>query len=183
MADDKLFRLGADSKLCSKCGECKPRTEFNKHLGKERAYCKSCHVASSTAWVNSNRERRRQYAREWAAKNKDRLKKYRKPHEWAAMSPERKAKKQAYAKRRHLERKYGITPEQWQEMFDRQGGVCALCKIPGRVGKHGKLAVDHCHQTGRVRGLLCAACNVSLGNLGDTVDGLTNALNYVRGSP
>lgn len=97
------------------------------------------------------------------------------------MSIDDKKKKSEYAKKQHLKRKYGITQEQWNEMYEKQGGVCALCKIPGRVGKHGKLAVDHCHETGRIRGLLCASCNVSIANLGDNIVGLMNALNYVLG--
>jgi hypothetical protein len=180
MAKSKLFKAGASEKVCTKCGQAKPRTEYNKCRGKERAYCKVCHSKEVAHWAHKNRERRREYARNWAAKNQDKIRAYPK-RGWHDLSQATRDKKSAYAKKRHLERKYGITQKQWQQMFDRQGGVCALCRIPGRVGRHGKLAVDHCHNTGRVRGLLCAACNVSLGNLGDDVAGLMRALAYVAG--
>jgi hypothetical protein len=55
-----------------------------------------------------------------------------------------------------LKRRYGITPEQYQKMLDRQGGICAIC---GRPPKTLRLSVDHDHRTGRVRGLLCYQCN------------------------
>lgn len=58
-----------------------------------------------------------------------------------------------------IRRKYGLTPEQYQEMLDRQNGVCAICEAPP-VSK--RLAVDHDHGTGAIRGLLCKNCNVKL---------------------
>lgn len=71
-------------------------------------------------------------------------------------SPEGRAASRAY----ELRRDFGITVEQYAEMLASQDGVCAICqKPPTRV----PLAVDHDHQTGRVRGLLCTACNLGLG--------------------
>lgn len=67
--------------------------------------------------------------------------------------------------------RFGITPEQYQEMHDVQGGVCAICEKPeksrAQSGRVKSLAVDHDHETGAVRGLLCANCNKGIGNLGD----------------
>lgn len=60
-----------------------------------------------------------------------------------------------------LLRLYGITLEQFQELSDAQGGVCAICRKPPPEGK--RLAVDHCHSTGAVRALLCIACNAAVG--------------------
>jgi DNA-directed RNA polymerase subunit RPC12/RpoP len=57
-----------------------------------------------------------------------------------------------------LKQRYGITPAQYQELLDRQGGCCALCKkTEAEEGK--SLAVDHNHKTGEIRGILCAYCN------------------------
>lgn len=65
------------------------------------------------------------------------------------------------ARRRHLlKKKYGITLEEYDAMLEAQGGVCALCGSPPPEGK--VLAVDHCHNSQRVRGLLCSHCNISL---------------------
>jgi IS30 family transposase len=67
-----------------------------------------------------------------------------------------------YESNRKLElAKYGLTPEMYEELLAHQGGSCAICKNACTTGK--KLAVDHCHDTGRVRGLLCASCNTQLG--------------------
>lgn len=179
MADATIFASACESKICSKCRVPKPRTEFNKVRGKERALCKMCHVAESKRWANDNRERRREYAREWAAANIDKVRAYAK-RTYKSRSPERVAKKKIYRRKRHLERKYGITQPQWDAMFEAQGGVCALCKVPGRAGRHGKLVVDHCHETGKVRGLLCGPCNVAIGILGETVERFECVTAYLK---
>ena len=84
-------------------------------------------------------------------------------------------------------KRYGITPEQYTEMFRGQNNRCAIC---GNVeqAKHNtskkvqKLAVDHCHSTGRVRGLLCQDCNRGLGNFHENIQRLTNAIKYLKQS-
>ena len=64
---------------------------------------------------------------------------------------------------RGLERYYGITLEQFDSMLEAQGGVCAIC---GSVNHNGRrLDIDHNHKTGKIRGLLCQACNIRLGFL------------------
>lgn len=63
-------------------------------------------------------------------------------------------------RRAHLKHRYGITVEQYDEMLAAQGGHCALCPWEPSDGK--VLAVDHDHETGRVRGLLCRGCNLAL---------------------
>lgn len=73
---------------------------------------------------------------------------------------------------------YGITPERYAEMLHAQKGVCAVCDKPPRGDK--SLAVDHCHTTGKVRGLLCIGCNVSLGHLGDDPDLIQALAEYVK---
>ena len=62
-----------------------------------------------------------------------------------------------------LKWRYGITPEQWQEMFDAQGGLCGICHGP-QQGKR-RLGLDHNHETGKVRGLLCDRCNLLVGKV------------------
>lgn len=63
-----------------------------------------------------------------------------------------------------LLRKYGITEQRYNEMLDAQGGVCAICERPP---KGRPLTVDHCHDTGVIRGLLCGCCNSALGLLAE----------------
>ena len=82
---------------------------------------------------------------------------------------------------RHLQRKYGITLAQYEEMLAAQGGGCALCgKRPDEQGRYTRyLHVDHCHATGKVRGLLCDRHNLMLGQWGDTPDLLRKAIDYL----
>lgn len=61
-----------------------------------------------------------------------------------------------------LKRNYGIDEAEYQRMFDAQGGRCGICGGDKSFG-NGKLHVDHCHRTGRVRKLLCVKCNMALG--------------------
>lgn len=90
------------------------------------------------------------------------------------------------ARKNHLLKKYGLTVEQYQEMLTRQEFVCAICKEPEiyvRVkGLKPILSVDHCHSTGKVRGLLCQQCNVGLGKFKDNPDSLEAAVNYLKES-
>ena len=81
--------------------------------------------------------------------------------------PQRKAARRYY---------YGMTHERFAQMVEEQGGVCAICKREPKSF----LYVDHDHLTNEVRGLLCPACNVGIGNLGDTADGARAALHYLE---
>ena len=76
---------------------------------------------------------------------------------------------------------YGIDETAYNEMLAKQGGVCAICGMKETVGGR-RLAVDHCHSTGAVRGLLCNACNIGIGKLKDSPELLTKALKYLQES-
>lgn len=73
-----------------------------------------------------------------------------------------------------LKREYGISLEDYEAMFAGQDGCCKICKTSGE-----DLVVDHCHETGIVRGLLCNNCNWGLGNFKDNVDFLESAEGYL----
>lgn len=73
-------------------------------------------------------------------------------------------------------RLYGITKEQFQLLSDKQEGKCAICRNPNR-----KLHLDHDHQDGRIRGLLCGPCNRSIGVLGDSIESLMRVVTYLSG--
>ena len=79
---------------------------------------------------------------------------------------------------RQLLAKYGITAEDYSYMLEQQQGGCAICFQSNPSGR--RLAVDHNHDTGEVRGLLCGRCNVGLGNFGDNVDNLEAAIDYLN---
>lgn len=81
-------------------------------------------------------------------------------------------------RRAALKKLYGLTIEDYERLLSEQNGVCAICKRVCKTGR--RLAVDHCHETGRVRGLLCANCNHVLGKLNDDVELLQAAVSYLR---
>lgn len=86
-------------------------------------------------------------------------------------------------KNRSLKIGFGIDLGEYQQLFVAQKGVCAICCKPERSMVWGKtrwLAVDHCHETGVVRGLLCYACNTSLGKMGDDPSRLRAAAEYIE---
>lgn len=76
--------------------------------------------------------------------------------------------------------KYGITPDDYEALSQKQGGVCAVCKQPPKFPKT-RLCVDHDHETGRVRGLLCNECNVALGAAKDSMSVLEKMIAYLKG--
>ena len=76
-----------------------------------------------------------------------------------------------------LRARYGITIDEYDARFKDQGGVCAICYEPAE----GRLYVDHDHETGEVRGLLCRDCNSALGLLRDNTDRMRSAIKYLEG--
>jgi hypothetical protein len=80
-------------------------------------------------------------------------------------------------------RQYGIAIEEYETMLVEQDGKCAICKHPETAIMNGKpmsLAVDHCHTTDAVRGLLCTNCNRALGLLQEDPERAEGLLNYIR---
>lgn len=81
--------------------------------------------------------------------------------------------------------KYDISEMQLLSLYETQQNCCKICKRPettvdGRYGKVRTLSVDHCHKTGRVRGLLCEGCNRALGLMKDDVELLGKAIDYLK---
>ena len=83
----------------------------------------------------------------------------------------------------HLRRQYGIDLEQFARMYEQQGHACAVCfvHLPLDGSKELVPHVDHCHTTGKVRGLLCHSCNIGVGMLKDDPARLRQAANYLEG--
>lgn len=80
----------------------------------------------------------------------------------------------------YLKTTYGITPEEYEELLEKQNHACALCNNERSGPMRIRLAIDHCHETGRIRGLLCQRCNWAIGQLGDNEEALKNALDYIK---
>lgn len=82
-----------------------------------------------------------------------------------------------------LQHKYGIGEAQVELILKSQNGVCAICGQPETTKKYDKiqqLSVDHCHKTGKIRGLLCDVCNKGLGNFKDDPELLRKAAGYLE---
>jgi hypothetical protein len=81
---------------------------------------------------------------------------------------------------RNTETKYGISPEERERLEDRYGNRCWLCMaVLDHTKKERKSCVDHDHHTGRVRGILCASCNRTVGKLGDDLESACRAFLYL----
>jgi hypothetical protein len=132
-------------------------------------------------------EKTREYNREWVrkkratdaewranerARNNERMKK-----RWRER-PEVREQHRAYI----LRKDYGITIEEYNALFEKQKGACAICREhQSKLSR--PLAVDHDHKTGKVRGLLCDKCNHGLGQFKDSYDSLMAAANYIFNHP
>jgi hypothetical protein len=90
------------------------------------------------------------------------------------MQEKLKASRKSYA--RSIKKTYGLTLKQYDQMFTTQGGVCAICGEPELTRR---LAVDHDHKTGEVRGLLCSKCNWKISVL-DNADFVSKATEYLK---
>lgn len=124
-----------------------------KHFGK--GMCKPCYM---TKWIKDNPQ---SSAAQWITNNPERYQ---------------------YLCRRSKLKKYGITPEQFEEMWKQQDGICAnpACDAVFDRDVPRSVNVDHCHETGAVRGLLCGRCNRTLGHANDNPDLLVGLVEYVR---
>ena len=81
---------------------------------------------------------------------------------------------------RTLHTKYKITLAEYWRIFTAQGGKCAACQNPASRSPRGLLYVDHCHATGKIRGLLCHGCNSALGHAKDRINVLLGLVQYLR---
>jgi hypothetical protein len=144
-------------KTCTKCKAEFPATaEF---FGKERtrplgvgSQCKSCQSKRAALYNKTHRVASNERTRIWRRKN------------------ERK-----YT----LRYGYNMTVEQYDALFNAQGGVCAICSEPPKDHGKRRLAVDHCHRSGKNRGLLCALCNHAVERFEKDPDFGTKVLNYL----
>jgi hypothetical protein len=113
--------------------------------------------------MSQSKEYKRQFMREYRKKNPEKMKAI------------------------DLKKRFGISLEHYYEMLEKQNHICAICKRPEnavdhRTGLPRALAVDHCHATGKVRGLLCTQCNRGLGKFNDNKEYLLSAVKYLEDS-
>lgn len=126
--------------------------------------------------LTERREKTRIRNIEWRKNNREKCCKS--TANWRAKNPN-------YERNRKLNERYGITHERYQEMFHLQNGCCAICKQPesarhNRSNRIQTLAVDHCHKTGKVRGLLCQDCNRGIARFYDDPARIEKAIKYLQ---
>lgn len=149
------------AKFCRDCNVNKDVSEYHRHRAtKDRlqVICKACMAIRNKAWKARNPQKLAEYERN-------------------------RPRKPAHIRRdEQLRREYGISQIEYDQLVDRQCGRCAICQeTPTPTnGKRVALVVDHCHETGRIRGLLCTNCNVAIGHMKDDVGRLRAAISYLE---
>lgn len=143
---------------CTKCGEVRSATDFRaepRNADGLRSQCKICDRAFARQWQQDTGQ-----ADRWRRENPDRV---------AQIS-----------RRSSLRRKYDMTEDDYSDLLAWQGGGCAICGSPtSRAKGWPHLVVDHCHDTGVVRGLLCNPCNTGIGGLQDDPVMVIRAARYL----
>jgi hypothetical protein len=148
-------------KRCTKCGVEQPLEHFYRDAGCKdgiRPDCKACFAARAKARYARTRERDIARVKAWQLENRERhLASQRARHQRPDV---KRRERDAYLRRTH-----GITIDEYDEKLASQGGVCAVCGAQPRADI--SLHVDHDHETGRLRSLICFGCNNVLGNVGE----------------
>lgn len=132
-------------------------------------HCKNGHPFEGDNLINTGGQRRCrtcqiEYQRQYRARNREKTRRYANDY----------YRTHGHGKR--ISKSYGLDRDEYDQLLAEQGGVCAICKNDDVKA----LAVDHCHETGRIRGLLCNKCNRGLGLLGDSYDAILRVLDYLR---
>lgn len=142
--------IAAQSKVCCVCEERKPFDEFYNLKNKSDGKSYRCKVCDGIA-----REKHRK-------KNKEKV--------------------QGLSRIQNLQNKYGLRESEYQAMMDDQRGCCKICgeSLINPDGPKQQMCVDHDHNTGKVRGLLCTNCNSLLGQAKDSIDNLKRAIKYLK---
>lgn len=134
---------------------------INPKTGNRSTCCKVCQLIKSKDWYNKNKESVRKNS------------KLRRENSPIYKNYQKNGRRKSY-----LIRKYGITEEEYKKIKKLQGGVCKICEMECIFGK--ELSVDHCHKTGKIRGLLCRKCNIGLGYFDDDTKKLSKAMKYLK---
>jgi hypothetical protein len=150
-------------KKCTNCKKIKAYIEFNRSSKSKdgfHCYCKSCSKKQSSVWYARNPEKKREYYL-----NRPNRTEYNRAH--------------------NLKQNYGITIKEYEILVKKQNNLCAICHNPEVAtnkitGKALPLSIDHCHNTGKIRKLLCVSCNIGLGNFKDSIQLLKRAVDYLE---
>ena len=148
-------------KPCSKCKKILPISCFGKCMAAPSEldwYCRKCQSKRVKPYQDKNRRKINAQKREHYRKN------------WTQLNGD-------YSRARNLFNKHKMTLEEYDNLFEAQDGVCAICGLP-EINQ--RLAVDHDHKTGEIRALLCGNCNCALGHARDNEERLMAMIKYLR---
>ncbi len=197
---NELFPEEEWTKRCGRCKKFKPAREFGKVKGVLRCYCRPCHNAQldnpdTRAEKFCPRCKETKALSEFNRSGK-RRQSWCRPCGRVALKERYLVEKEAgrttlayreyYWRRRkwtYLRSKYGCDQETYERLQREQGGVCALCRRPETDQWKGvtlNLAVDHCHETKKIRGLLCRSCNLAIGKFREDAEVVQRAADYLR---
>ena len=156
-------------KKCNKCGKELPLSDFYFHHKRNTQYneCKSCWSKGTKNWRQKNKRKCAEFTKKYRQKLKEKMSE----KEWSDFHREI-----------NLMSKFNISPEEYNIIFEEQYGLCAICgkkETATRLGKIKKLAIDHDHETGQIRGLLCQRCNMAIGLFDEDTNKLKNAIKYL----
>lgn len=174
--DVKAEKREASEKSCIHCGVVKPIGEFGWHnvaKKQHRNFCKQCQKEWDSKYKTSPEGK--QKTTEWINRNKDKIVAYR---ELYKADLNNVARHKEYSRKAILKR-FGITQEDYDRMFQMQEGKCKICGTQEINRDKKYFCVDHNHETGEVRGLLCHNCNVAIGLMKDSPELLNKAINYL----
>lgn len=127
--------------------------------------------ARAREYYERNREARLVQVKDWAEKNRTRVDRYKR--EYKRRNPDR-------ARADHVRATYNIPPSVEAKWSEEQGHRCLICGRHKSNTVHGRLVIDHCHDTGQVRGLLCSRCNTGIGLLMDSPEIMFAAIAYLE---
>lgn len=145
------------TKRCPKCKLIKDKLAFYKIKTGLKSWCKICETKAVSKHYRKNRVRLIAEAKEWQKNNRTLYLKIKRASS--------------------LKKNYGLTIADWNKLYKAQNKSCAICRTKVNNGK--RLAVDHNHKTGKVRGLLCTQCNQGIGKFRDDIVLLEKAINYL----
>lgn len=191
------------TKECKECKKTKPISEFGKHLKCRlgvRNKCKKCYSEKSIKYQKDHYEDRKKYINEWRKNNKNKIdkqsreyrdiknaarrKKYKQDEEYRerqkSKAKEWQTKNQEKRKEQRLKSTYGITLTQFNELLKNANSQCEICGYSDMSDKKIFPLVDHCHDSGKIRGILCANCNHGLGKFKDNIYLLKKTINYLE---
>ena len=140
--------------------------------------------AKNRAWLEANMEHRRTQQKSYRKANAERIAE--KDRDYREINRDQiqkngaawRAANKELIRSYSLRRLYGIDLEDFNRMLEEQGHLCKVCSVSEPRG-NGTWHVDHCHETGVVRGLLCSACNTGIGKLKDSSSVVLSALRYL----